>query len=41
MAGKSRDFKITVFPGDISLIGKFVKVKITDAVGWTLRGELL
>jgi len=41
MAGKSRDFKITVFPGDISLIGKFVKVKITDAVGWTLKGEML
>ncbi|MCK5052551.1 MAG: tRNA (N6-isopentenyl adenosine(37)-C2)-methylthiotransferase MiaB [Candidatus Cloacimonetes bacterium] len=41
MAGKSRDFKITVFPGDRSLIGKFVKVKITDAVGWTLKGELI
>ena len=41
MAGKSRDFKITVFPGDRSLIGKFVKVKITDAVGWTLRGDLV
>ena len=41
MAGKSRDFKITVFPGDRSLIGKFVKVKITDAVGWTLKGELV
>lgn len=41
MAGKSRDFKITVFPGDRSLIGKFVKVKITDAVGWTLKGEII
>jgi len=41
MAGKSRDFKITVFPGERSLIGKFVKVKITDAVGWTLKGELI
>ncbi len=41
MAGKSSDFKITVFPGERSLIGKFVKVKITDAVGWTLRGELI
>jgi len=41
MAGKSRDFKITVFPGDKSLIGKFVNVKITDAVGWTLKGELI
>ena len=41
MAGKSRDFKITVFPGDKSLIGKFVKVRITDAVGWTLKGEMI
>jgi len=41
MAGKSRDFKITVFPGDKSLIGKFIKVRITDAVGWTLKGEML
>lgn len=40
-AGKSRDFKITVFPGTKELIGKFVKVKITDAVGWTLRGEII
>ncbi|RLC51630.1 MAG: tRNA (N6-isopentenyl adenosine(37)-C2)-methylthiotransferase MiaB [Candidatus Cloacimonadota bacterium] len=41
VAGKSRDFKITVFPGDKSLIGKFVKVKIVDAMGWTLRGEMI
>ena len=41
MAGKSRDFKITVFPGDSSLIGTFVKVKITDAVGWTLKGKII
>ena len=41
LSGKSRDFKITVFKGDKSLIGKFVNVKITDAVGWTLKGEIL
>jgi len=41
MAGKSRDFKITVFKGTPDLIGKFVKVKITEASGWTLRGELV
>ena len=40
-AGKSRDFKITVFKGDKSLIGKFVQVRITDAVGWTLKGEIV
>jgi tRNA-2-methylthio-N6-dimethylallyladenosine synthase len=41
VAGKSRDYKITVFKGDKSLIGTFVKVKITDAVGWTLKGEMI
>ena len=41
VAGKSRDFKITVFKGSKDLIGTFVKVKITDAVGWTLRGEMV
>lgn len=41
VAGKSRDFKITVFKGSTDLIGKFVKVKIIDAVGWTLKGELI
>ena len=39
VAGKSRDFKITVFPGDKSLIGKFIDVKIIDATGWTLKGS--
>jgi tRNA-2-methylthio-N6-dimethylallyladenosine synthase len=41
LAGKSRDFKITVFKGDKSLIGTFVNVKITDAVGWTLKGKIV
>ncbi len=41
LSGKSEDFKITVFEGNPDLIGKFVKVKITDAVGWTLRGKLV
>ncbi|MCL2062869.1 MAG: tRNA (N6-isopentenyl adenosine(37)-C2)-methylthiotransferase MiaB [Candidatus Cloacimonetes bacterium] len=38
MSGKTRDFKITVFDGNESLINQFVKVKIVDAVGWTLKG---
>ena len=41
LAGKSRDFKITVFKGDKSLIGTFVNVRITDAVGWTLKGKIV
>jgi tRNA-2-methylthio-N6-dimethylallyladenosine synthase len=39
MSGKTKDFKITVFEGDESLVGQFVKIKIVDAVGWTLKGE--
>ena len=38
MSGKTKDFKITVFKGDESLVGQFIKVKIVDAVGWTLKG---
>ena len=41
VAGKSRDFKITVFPGNKDMIGKFVKVRINDATGWTLKGEIV
>lgn len=40
LSGKSRDFKITVFPGTKDLIGKFVNVEITEALGWTLKGRL-
>ena len=41
MSGKTRDFKITVFEGDESLMGTFVNVKIVGAVGWTLKGKLI
>ncbi|MBN1327246.1 MAG: tRNA (N6-isopentenyl adenosine(37)-C2)-methylthiotransferase MiaB [Candidatus Cloacimonetes bacterium] len=41
VSGKSRDYKITVFPGGEEAIGRFIRVRITDATGWTLRGESL
>jgi tRNA-2-methylthio-N6-dimethylallyladenosine synthase len=41
MSGKTRDFKITVFEGSHDLIGRFVQVKIDDAMGWTLRGSIV
>ncbi|MBN2459961.1 MAG: tRNA (N6-isopentenyl adenosine(37)-C2)-methylthiotransferase MiaB [Candidatus Cloacimonetes bacterium] len=41
VSGKSRDFKITVFPGSSDLLGKLVKVKITAASGWTLKGSAI
>ncbi len=39
VSGKTEDFKIAVFKGDKSLIGKFVNVRITDATSGTLIGE--
>ncbi|MCD4651942.1 MAG: tRNA (N6-isopentenyl adenosine(37)-C2)-methylthiotransferase MiaB [Candidatus Cloacimonetes bacterium] len=41
LSGKTRDAKVVVFPGDSSLIGSFVNVEITDAIGWTLKGRQL
>jgi tRNA-2-methylthio-N6-dimethylallyladenosine synthase len=41
LAGKTRDFKIVVFSGKEDLIGSFQKLKIVDAAGWTLKGNLL
>ncbi len=41
LAGKSEDFKVVIFAGEKSLIGKYVRVKITQATGWTLKGELV
>lgn len=41
ISGKTRDFKVVVFPGDEGLIGQFVDVEIVSAVGWTLKGKKL
>ncbi len=41
LCGKSTDFKIAVFNGTPDMIGTFVKVKVTEAAGWTLRGEII
>jgi len=38
LCGKTKDFKITVFPALENMIRSFVSVKIIDAVGWTLKG---
>lgn len=40
LAGKTRDFKIVVFPAKEDLIGSIQKVEIVDAEGWTLKGKL-
>lgn len=41
LTGKSSEFIIVNFAGDSSLIGQFVKVKITGARNWAVDGELV
>jgi len=41
MCGKTRDFKVTVFPGDKNLVHQFLKIKVTDATGFTLKGQIM
>ncbi len=41
MTGKSNEFVIARFPGDMSLAGKFVDVKITSAQNWAVTGEII
>jgi len=39
LSGRTRDNKIAVFQGEKNLISSFVKIKIVDATGWTLKGK--
>ncbi len=39
--GRTDNNRVVNFAGDLELIGQFVTVKITEAVRYTLRGELL
>ncbi len=41
LSGKTRDYKIVVFPGHTDMIGTFQKVEIVSATGWTLKGKLI
>ena len=40
LTGRTDQFLIVDFPGDPSLMGQFVTVKITKALNWALLGEL-
>ena len=40
LIGKTKEYKTTKFKGNENLIGKFVKVKVTDAIPWGLKGNL-
>lgn len=41
LAGRTENNRIVNFPGDASLIGRFVEVKVVDVFRHSLRGELL
>jgi tRNA-2-methylthio-N6-dimethylallyladenosine synthase len=41
LAGRTRTNKLVLFPGDKSLCGKLVKVRITEPQTWTLKGQLV
>lgn len=41
VTGKSNEFIIVEFEGDMSLIGKFVEIEVTDAMNWAVIGKML
>lgn len=41
LSGRNGGYMIVDFPGSPELIGQFVELKITKALGWALIGELL
>ena len=41
LTGRSPENVIVEFMGDKQLIGQFVRVKITDAMNWAVRGEII
>ncbi len=41
MTGKSNEFIIAEFEGDISLMGKFVEIEVTDAMNWAVTGRII
>ena len=41
VTGKSSEFIIVEFPGDSSLIGRFIDVEITEAKNWAVIGKII
>lgn len=41
MTGRDDTYNIVSVPGDASLIGQLVQVKVTKSLGWALEGELV
>jgi tRNA-2-methylthio-N6-dimethylallyladenosine synthase len=40
LLGKTKNYKTVKFRGDSDLVGQFIKVQITQALPWGLKGEL-
>ncbi len=41
LTGKSDEFIIVEFEGDASLIGKFVRVHVTETMNWAVKGKVI
>ncbi|MDE5772782.1 MAG: TRAM domain-containing protein, partial [Ruminococcus sp.] len=41
LTGKSDEFIIAEFKGDISLMGKFVRIEVMDAMNWAVSGRMI
>ncbi|MDN5325792.1 MAG: tRNA-2-methylthio-N6-dimethylallyladenosine synthase [Moorella sp. (in: firmicutes)] len=41
LSGRTRTNKLVIFPGDQSLTGRLVKVRLTRAQTWLLKGEMV
>ena len=39
--GRTKNNRIVFFPGEASMEGQMIQIRITDARPWTLRGEAL
>ena len=40
LAGRTRTNKLVLFPGDKSLTGRLISVKITEPQTWLLKGQI-
>jgi tRNA-2-methylthio-N6-dimethylallyladenosine synthase len=38
---RTRDFKVVMIPGDVSMIGKYVTVQLTGTTGSTFLGQVV
>ena len=41
LQSRTRDFKVVMIPGDVSLIGKYLMVKLTGTTGSTFLGQVV